>query len=577
MAFEREEFPPHRWRCEVASQVFRALLLRVAVVTITTLVEGAGCGINGPTYTDIDYLVISDAGALLISGHSPYERTTFRYTPVLALIASLNQMVHPVAAKLFFCCCDGAVGLMMALAMKRSPESLRVVCWGWLFNPVVVNLSTRGSADSLPCALVVGMLCAALSAGKRLAAAQPLVDRGAVKSEATKKRGRSVERRVHASSKSRSQSRSKPDGNTSLEQSSPTIPMILGATAHGLAVHVKLYPVIYFPPVLAFLYRCSTKKRRQNNDGIDNCSIPVVEWDALIPVVKWVLIAALAFCVATLSVMVLSSTRQEFLERAILYHFGRADHRHNYSIWWYAFYLLYDDEGDGAHAPTTWSEPWACRKFLGIAALVPVASFLLLAVRGTIFCEPTNEASIMVISLSFCLFVSTAVFVHAGKVLTAQYFLWYLALLPLAWPAIFTVSKISPKALQSFAQQPEEISSEEGDKTQRRPHKSGKTGTTTSASRSEREMQSKESDHRSNVKNPLSAPTHHRYYHLVRLLFLWITSMILWLGVAYMLEFQGWDVFSELWIASLAFFATSSLVLREMVDLSNAAASFTIL
>ena len=126
------------------------------------------------------------------------------------------------------------------------------------------------------------------------------------------------------------------------------------------------------------------------------------------------------------------------------------------------------------------------------------------------FCETTNEASIMVISLSFCLFVS-AVFVHAGKVLTAQYFLWYLALLPLAWPAIFTVSKISPKALQSFAQQPEEISSE-GDKTQRRPQKVAKPATT-SASRSEREMQSRKViiEAMSKIRYQLY---HHRYYHL---------------------------------------------------------------
>ena len=42
--------------------------------------------------------------------------------------------------------------------------------------------------------------------------------------------------------------------------------------------------------------------------------------------------------------------------------------------------------------------------------------------------------------------------------------------------------------------------------------------------------------------------------------------MILWLGVA--CRIQGWDVFSELWIASLAFFATSSLVLQELLILA---------
>ena len=56
---------------------------------------------------------LSDAGALLISGHSPYERRPFA-TLVLAH-RKPQPNGAPVAAKLFFCCCDGAVGLMMAL------------------------------------------------------------------------------------------------------------------------------------------------------------------------------------------------------------------------------------------------------------------------------------------------------------------------------------------------------------------------------------------------------------------------------------------------------------------------------
>ena len=40
--------------------------------------------------------------------------------------------------------------------------------------------------------------------------------------------------------------------------------------------------------------------------------------------------------------------------------------------------------------------------------------------------------------------------------------------------------------------------------------------------------------------------------------------MALWLCVAYLLEFRGWAVFGALWAASVAFFATSVLVIGAL-------------
>ena len=56
-----------------------ALAIRLAIVFVTSFRETLGA----VKYTDIDYEVFSDASKFVWQGGSPYERSTFRYTPLL--------------------------------------------------------------------------------------------------------------------------------------------------------------------------------------------------------------------------------------------------------------------------------------------------------------------------------------------------------------------------------------------------------------------------------------------------------------------------------------------------------------
>jgi phosphatidylinositol glycan class M len=56
-------------------------------------------------YTDIDYLVFSDAARFLHIGGSPYERATYRYTPILAWMM-VPTVYYPAWGKWMFCVAD---------------------------------------------------------------------------------------------------------------------------------------------------------------------------------------------------------------------------------------------------------------------------------------------------------------------------------------------------------------------------------------------------------------------------------------------------------------------------------------
>ncbi|KAL0219262.1 hypothetical protein P9112_004915 [Eukaryota sp. TZLM1-RC] len=101
-------------------------------------------------YTDIDYNVFTHGAQLISQGLSPYDHPTYRYSPLLALLLLPNIWV-PSFGKVLFCCIDQLSAFVL---QKLVPDS-KFVVYLFLFNPIMVNISTRGNADSLICFLLI--------------------------------------------------------------------------------------------------------------------------------------------------------------------------------------------------------------------------------------------------------------------------------------------------------------------------------------------------------------------------------------------------------------------------------------
>ncbi|KAI2648720.1 GPI mannosyltransferase 1 [Labeo rohita] len=98
---------------------------------------------------------------VILQGQSPYNRSTFRYTPLLALILTPNVLLSAHFGKLLFVGCDllSALLLFRLLVLRGASRSSACLCCGlWLFNPLPIGVSTRGNAESLLAVLVLSTL-----------------------------------------------------------------------------------------------------------------------------------------------------------------------------------------------------------------------------------------------------------------------------------------------------------------------------------------------------------------------------------------------------------------------------------
>eukprot|EP00796_Vickermania_ingenoplastis_P005950 gene5950-4259_t len=103
-------------------------------------------------YTDIDYMIIVDGASEMVRGGSPFDRTTYRYTPLLAGLVIPAAVVANPLGKLVFVASDiGAAmycySVLRTYATKSSAKWM--VSLFILFNPIVLNVSTRGNSDML--------------------------------------------------------------------------------------------------------------------------------------------------------------------------------------------------------------------------------------------------------------------------------------------------------------------------------------------------------------------------------------------------------------------------------------------
>jgi phosphatidylinositol glycan class M len=148
-------------------------------------------------FTDIDYLVFTDGARYVSEGLSPYLRSTYRYTPLLSWILLPNVLVSPVFGKLLFVAADLLVGVLIYRILRYRNASETAATWYstlWLWNPLVIVISARGNAESLLCVLCVSTI-------ERLYAKR----------------------------------------------------ILQAAFLYGLAVHLKLYPILYSIPLMVFL------------------------------------------------------------------------------------------------------------------------------------------------------------------------------------------------------------------------------------------------------------------------------------------------------------------------------------
>ncbi|THD00127.1 hypothetical protein EYZ11_000452 [Aspergillus tanneri] len=152
---------------EKPSLVFGASIVLRAVLLCYGAWQDANSAVK---YTDIDYIVFTDAARYVSRGDSPYARDTYRYTPLLAwllLPTSWDGRLFFAFGKALFALSDVLAGWLIAQSLMATYgiSSARALKYAsvWLLNPMVANISTRGSSEGLLCVLVIALLWAVLN------------------------------------------------------------------------------------------------------------------------------------------------------------------------------------------------------------------------------------------------------------------------------------------------------------------------------------------------------------------------------------------------------------------------------
>ena len=497
---------------------------------------------------------------------TPFDRATYRYTPWLSLLWLPDVIFETnwMARVFFLCFADVAVGvLIMSYLTKISHQShldtndsaaghiseatakllVSVCLW---FNPIVVNVSTRGNCDMLVNFFVFTAIFTFMASMDCV--------HGQRKNDYLANRNRHDRTDAFPSSFYH------------------TVLMMLTGVILGVAIHVKIYPVIFAPAFALSVFmtavnyngyvpHASSADDRSATSSSPNASKASVRFGTRL---KWVLQQAAAAVAGgvigaglpTLAAYLLWG--DWYLDEAILYHIGRVDHRHNLAPHFYPMYLEMARPFACGFAPMIESGGLSVSsKSSSSSSFVPaLAEKLGVTFPPLEFCRRNESYGLGFLSfipqlmtvllvtirlrsdIAQSVSITTMVFVCFNKVCTVQYFVWFIPLLPFIFCHDETLQGFVSTALLGLP----------GDKISSHSI----TATTTVLPSTP-------------VKSSRST-----WYLLAFAVFLWIGSLAGWGFFAAALEFDGKQTFFPLWIMACCHFfglcATTAAVARAAVS-----------
>jgi phosphatidylinositol glycan class M len=402
-------------------------------------------------YTDIDYEVYTDAAQFIVNGDSPYQRSTYRYSPLLAALLTPNILLHKSFGKVLFALADILAALLMQRIIHRrykkqvsnttttgksTAKKNQIPSFGlslstttnlalalWLFSPFTVSISTRGNGEALVTCMLLCML--------------DLLERNYI---------------------------------------------LASGMIYGFAVHWRVYPIIYALPLLKYLARGRTSKEyheksggsarnvverritrntsretKNYNSSSDRNLTPRREFIAKPTFIdplfsrngfKFGLSAAGVFLFLGSSLYRLYGF--PFLHETYLYHATRIDPRHNFSPYYYPAYLetekgtmaTFNEEREVCSISRNGGGGGGATSKIGIQNYLSSILLNSLGDGGKIW---TLASLLIQISLGWAFspddlvaafFLQTVAFVAFNKVATAQYFVWYFSWLPFVLPRL---------------------------------------------------------------------------------------------------------------------------------------------
>lgn len=301
-------------------------------------------------YTDIDYSVFTNASRALVEHRSPYDDTEYRYPPIIALFFVPNIVLKcDCLGKLLLIVADilcGQMNYRLNIHQGTNRLNSKLYLLLWLFNPVTIAISTRGSFEPILTLLLLTSVYLLVSNQ-----------------------------------------------------------FILAGLIYGLAIHIRIYPLIY--TICLYGYMIQKRPHLITQSKLYYWIKTFSPSSSQVRFFTATLLSAGFCCYSSYSYY-----GQDYLEQSFLYHLRRKDLQHNFSIYFYLYKLF-----------PGYEEPLGRVAFISQATAVVAFSLAYLSLD-------TNRRT-KLRKLSFSLFGTTFLFVSLNKVCTSQYFSWYLTFLPL--------------------------------------------------------------------------------------------------------------------------------------------------